>query len=47
MSDLLLPSPPEVFRPGVRDALSSGIVSLTVWLIYLRLVARDFRRATG
>jgi hypothetical protein len=39
----LLPTSSETFRPGVADTLTAGVVSLVVWLLYLRAVLRDAR----
>lgn len=43
LSSALLPPPDGYFRPGA-DALGGGIVSLPLWLLYLRLVVREFRQ---
>lgn len=39
----LLPAPEGVYRQGA-ETLAGGLVSLVVWLIYLRLVVTEFRR---
>jgi hypothetical protein len=43
LSTALLPAPEGYFRPGA-DALGGGLVSLPLWLLYLRLVVREFRQ---
>lgn len=43
LSNAILAPPTNTFRPGA-DALGGGIVSLLVWLIYLRLAVADVRR---
>lgn len=45
LSNVLLPSSEFTFRQGA-DALGGGIVSLPVWLLFLRLVVREFRQAS-
>lgn len=42
LSNVLLSTPENYFRQGA-DALGGGIVSLPIWLIYLRLVVSEFR----
>jgi uncharacterized protein DUF5671 len=44
LANALLRPAENVFRPGA-DALGGGIVSLLIWLIYLRLAVTDLRRA--
>jgi hypothetical protein len=44
LANVLLPASDNVFRQGA-DALGGGIVSLPIWLIYLRLVVTEFRQA--
>jgi hypothetical protein len=34
-------------RPGVADTLTGGVVSLVIWLLYLRAVLRDARGGGG
>ncbi len=46
LANAILPRSGDFFRPGVADSLSPGIVSLVVWLIFLRLVVSDFRGGT-
>jgi drug/metabolite transporter (DMT)-like permease len=43
LANAILRTPDNVFRPGA-DALGGGIVSLPIWLIYLRLAVMDLRR---
>jgi uncharacterized protein DUF5671 len=43
LANAILTTPDNVFRPGA-DALGGGIVSLPIWLIYLRLAVMDLRR---
>ena len=45
LSNVLLPTSDSFYRQGA-DALGGGIVSLPIWLIYLRLVVREFRQST-
>lgn len=42
LSNVLLATPEDFYRPGA-DALGGGIVSLPIWLFYLRLVVAEFR----
>jgi hypothetical protein len=42
LSNALLQTPEDVYRPAA-DALGGGIVSLPIWLVYLRLVVSEFR----
>jgi hypothetical protein len=44
LSNALLATPENYFRQGA-DALGGGIVSLPIWLVYLRLVVSEFRQA--
>lgn len=44
LSYLILPADGG-YRQGAGESLSSGLVTLPVWLIYLRLVVRDARAA--
>lgn len=44
LANVLLNTPTDLFRQGA-DALGGGIVSLPIWLIYLRLVTTEFRAA--
>lgn len=43
LANLLLSSSEAVFRPGA-DALGGGIVTLPIWLVYLRLALLESRR---
>jgi hypothetical protein len=43
LANLILPAPDNVFRQGA-DALGGGIVSLPIWLLFLRLVVTEFRQ---
>jgi hypothetical protein len=43
LSGLVISRPPEFYRQGVSDTLTAGIVSLGVWLLYLRLAAEGLR----
>jgi hypothetical protein len=43
LSNAILSTPPNFFRQGA-DALGGGLVSLPIWLIYLRLVVTEFRQ---
>ena len=45
LSYLILPADQGVFRQGAGDSLPGGLVTLVVWLSYLRLVVRDARSA--
>ena len=47
LANAILPASPDIFRQGVSDSLMPGLVSLVVWLVFLRLVVADFRRGTG
>ncbi|MEX2046421.1 MAG: hypothetical protein WEE03_04610 [Chloroflexota bacterium] len=40
LSVALLPSVPDVFRQGVGDSLSGGLVVLPIWLVYLQRIVR-------
>jgi hypothetical protein len=42
LSNALLTTPEDVYYQGA-DALGGGIVSLPIWLVYLRLVVSEFR----
>jgi hypothetical protein len=44
LTNALLTTPENYFRQGA-DALGGGIVSLPIWLLYLRLVVSEFRQA--
>jgi len=44
IANSLLQTPQNFFRQGA-DALGGGIVSLPIWLIYLRLVVTEFRQS--
>ncbi len=46
LSNALLPARADLFRPGA-DSLGGGIVALPIWLVYLRLLVRDFRSAAA
>lgn len=37
LSNWLVPRDPNFFRQGIGDALTAGIVSLAIWLLYLRV----------
>lgn len=43
LSNAILTTPAMYFRQGA-DALGGGIVSLPIWLLFLRLVVREFRQ---
>jgi hypothetical protein len=43
LANVLLQTPQNFFRQGA-DALGGGLVSLPIWLIYLRLVVTEFRQ---
>jgi hypothetical protein len=43
LANAILPSSTGLYRPGVADSLTSGVVSLVFWLIYLRAVLGDAR----
>lgn len=43
VANAILPRSNDLFRPGVADTLTGGVVSLVFWLIYLRAVLRDAR----
>lgn len=43
LANALLATPQNLFRQGA-DALGGGIVSLPIWLVYLRLVVTEFRQ---
>jgi hypothetical protein len=40
LSVALLASAQDVFRQGIGDSLSGGLIALPIWLIYLRRIAR-------
>lgn len=42
LSNVVLPAPENYYRQGA-DALGGGVVSLPLWLLYLRLVVSEFR----
>lgn len=46
LSNVLLTTPEDHFRQGA-DALGGGIVSLPLWLAYLRLVVTEFRQSSA
>lgn len=41
----LIPAAPGDFRPGAGEALSSALVAVPAWLLYLRVVLDDVRAA--
>lgn len=43
-TNALLTAPPEIYRPPAGESLAGGIVSLAIWLVYLRLAVGDFRQ---
>jgi hypothetical protein len=43
LANAILPSSPNLFRPGIADTLTGGIVSFVLWLLYLRAVLNDAR----
>lgn len=43
LANAILTTPDNIFHPGA-DALGGGIVSLPIWLVYLRLAVADLRR---
>lgn len=43
LANAILPRALEFYRPGVADTLTAGVVSLVLWLLYLRAVLRDAR----
>lgn len=43
LANAILPSSPNAFRPGIADTLTGGVVSLVIWLAYLRAILRDTR----
>jgi hypothetical protein len=47
ISAVVIPAAPEIYRPGVSETLTAGIVSLGVWLLYLRLAAEGLRGDGG
>jgi hypothetical protein len=47
IANAILPSSTDLFRPGVADTLTGGVVSLVIWLLYLRAVLRDARGGGG
>lgn len=47
LSGWLVPRAPGFFRPGVGESLTAGIVSLVIWLLYLRLATEGMRGTGG
>ncbi len=47
LANAILPTSPNLFRPGIADTLTGGIVSTVLWLLYLRAVLRDTRGGDG
>jgi hypothetical protein len=47
LSNWLVPRDPSFFRQGVGDSLTAGIVSMVIWLLYLRLAAEGLRGSGG
>jgi hypothetical protein len=43
LSNWLVPRDPSFFRQGVGDSLTAGVVSLAIWLLYLRLAMEGLR----
>jgi hypothetical protein len=43
LTQVLLPYPANTFRQGAGDALSGGLATLPIWLLYLWLVQRTLR----
>jgi hypothetical protein len=47
LSGVVISRPPEFYRQGVSDTLTAGIVSLAIWLLYLRLATEGLRGGGG
>jgi len=43
LANAILPSSTGLYRPGIADTLTGGLVSLVFWLVYLRAVLDDAR----
>ena len=43
LANAIIETSPEVYRSGIADSFSPGVVSLVVWLAFLRLVVRQSR----
>lgn len=43
LSVVLLQPGPDVYKPGLADSLSGGIVALPIWLLYLMPLVRTYR----
>ncbi len=44
LANAILQTPENVYRPGVADSFAPGVVSLVVWLVFLRLIVAETRR---
>jgi hypothetical protein len=47
LSNWLVPRDPGFFRQGVGETLTAGVVSMVIWLMYLRLAAEGLRGSGG
>ncbi len=45
LANAVLPVAEGVYRPGIADSFAPGVVSLAVWLLFLRLVVGETRRS--
>lgn len=45
LANAILETPENVYRPGIGDSFAPGVVSLVVWLVFLRLVVAETRIA--
>ncbi|HEV8534418.1 MAG TPA: hypothetical protein VGR87_01680 [Candidatus Limnocylindria bacterium] len=47
LSGWLVSRPPTFYRQGISESLTAGIVSLVLWLVYLRIVTWDIDMGRG
>ena len=45
LANAILPTSQNIYQPGIADSFAPGIVSLVIWLIFLRLVVSETRLA--
>jgi hypothetical protein len=45
LANTLLETPSDVYRQGIAESFAPGLVSLGVWLVFLRLVVGETRRS--
>ncbi|MDO8506339.1 MAG: hypothetical protein Q7S41_01890 [Candidatus Limnocylindria bacterium] len=43
LANAILDTPENLYRPGIADSFAPGVVSLVVWLVFLRLIVAETR----